>query len=129
VKITIKAGLYRDKPLLMDMFDTATKIFGQHAKDANLDDRLKEQFVRQRDRGLALTQQLWRQKGPHEIVFVLEEDETDRWLLLNMMTTAIDVMTHVVTDIQNLTARTLYTRRITRANEIHDMIEDAAERH
>jgi hypothetical protein len=128
VKIKVATPQYRDRPLLVDLFDTATALYEQHAKDANLDDRLKEQFVRQADRGKALTMQLWRQKDLHETTFDLEEDETDRWLIINMITTSVDVLVLAVDDMKNLTAKALYRRRLARAEELREAIEDAAGR-
>lgn len=128
MKIKIQTNQYRDRPLLVDLFDTATALYEQHAKDANLDDRLKEQFVRQAARATELTMQLWRQKDPHETIFVLEQDESDRWLILNMMTTSIDMLVLTADDMKNLAAKALYRRRIARAEELREMIEDATKR-
>jgi hypothetical protein len=128
MKITIKAGLFRDKPLLMDLFDTAVDIYRQHAKDANLDDRLKEQFVRQAEHGAELTMQLWHQRDPHVITFQLDRDESDRWLLLNMLETGADIFNHAEADVVNLAAKAHFRRRLQRIEQLREMIEDAAGR-
>jgi hypothetical protein len=128
VKITINANLFRDKPIIIELFDTATTIYGQHAKDASLDDRLKEQFVTQENRGKELTMQLWHQKSPHEIEFKLNDGESDRWLIMNMMETGIDVLRHMGEDVKNLTAKAMVFQKIARAEQLREMVEDASGR-
>lgn len=123
--ITIAADKFRDKPILMDLFDMATTLYEQHAKDESLGNRMREQFVLQKHRGANLTMQLWHQEDPHAITFQLAGSETDRWLILNMMMTGIDVMNQIVAGVQNGVAKALYLQRIARAEELREMVEDA----
>lgn len=126
MKLTLKSDQYRDRTILIELFDFAVSLYKQSATDPALEKRTCEQFEWQATEGADLVLQIFHQRNYHEIVFRLSEDvERDRWLMLNMMTTGIEELATLADAATKPPIRAQLLQRIARAEQLCEMVEDA----
>lgn len=129
MKLTLKSGQYRDRTILIELFDFAVSLYKQGAVDEALGPRMRAQFEWQAAEGADLALQIFHQRNYHEIVFRLSEDvERDRWLMLNMMTTGIEELATLADAATKPPIKAQLLQRIARAEQLREMIEDTEAR-
>lgn len=127
MKLTIQAGQFRDRHILVELFDIAIALYKQSATDPALAGRTREQFDRQARDGGDLTMQLWHQRSYHEITFRLEDLESSRWLVMNMMTTGIEELSLLAETCKSPPIKALLLQRIARAEQLRERAEQLRE--